>query len=129
VSASLFTPAACYGLIARFARGGSLRGACADLGLEEKTVEAWLTRGRRDGSGEYADFAAAVEAARTSSKPWPMGEDELAIVVSAKAREGVVSAMELYWKMLRAPREEARPNVVDDPLAEADELARRRQTR
>jgi hypothetical protein len=58
-----------------------------------------------------------------------MGEDELAIVVSARAREGVVSAMELYWKMLKAPREEAKPNVVDDPLAEADELARRRQTR
>ncbi len=55
-----------------------------------------------------------------------MDEPELAVVVSERAREGVVSAMELRWKMLtRAAPEEVRA-ADDDPLAEVDELARRR---
>lgn len=44
--------------------GGSMAAACRHPGLPLKTVEGWITRGRREQTGPFADFAATVDAAR-----------------------------------------------------------------
>lgn len=125
-----FTPETRGGLLERTAAGVSMVDACRSLGLREKTVAGWLTRGRGEASGEYAEFARAIDQAREDarSRPEPMDEDELARVVSEMARKGSVSAAKLRWEMLRAPRlDGAEGGDADgDPLAELDELARKR---
>ena len=128
---SKFTPEARGALLERTAAGVPLADACRAVGLREATVKGWLTRGRREGSGEYAAFVEALEEARVEvrSRPAPMDEEELARVVSTAARAGSVQAMKLRWLMLArgrlAPGEEDTADG-DDPLAEVDELARRR---
>lgn len=129
MAVSLFTPEIRGALLERFAAGCSLPDAGHDVGVSEKTLKHWLTRGRKDGSGEYAEFAAAVDAARAdvAARPAPMDEAELAHVVSAAARKGNTQAMKLRWEMLRSVVQE---DVAEaDPLAALDELASRRAVR
>jgi transposase len=130
VSASKFTAEARGALLERIAAGVSMRDAARAVGIREKTVKGWLTRGRREETGDYADFAAAVEEVRAAAKERaePMDGDELAQVVSGMARAGSVQAAKLRWEMLRAPGE-AEEKAEADPLAEVDELARRRRAR
>ena len=131
LSGSKFTPAARGALLERTAAGVSLPDACRALELRLATVKAWLTRGRREGTGEYAEFAAAVEEAREAAKsrPEPMDEDELAVVVSEMTRKGSVQAAKLRWEMLLRASGEDEEAGEADPLAEVDELARRRRAR
>jgi hypothetical protein len=131
VSVSKFTPENRGGLIERTAAGVSLSDACRALELREATVKGWLTKGRREESGDYADFVAAVEEARQAAeqRPGPMDESELIEVVSTRARAGSVQAAKLRWEMLRAPDEGEGAADEVDPLAEVDELARRRRAR
>ena len=129
MSASKFIPEIRGGLLERTAAGVPLADAARSVGVREATVKSWLTKGRREQSAEYADFTSAIEDAReaASSRPEPMDEDELAVVVSVMARKGSVQAAKLRYAMLRdaeAPDEEA-----DDPFAELDDLARRRLRR
>jgi hypothetical protein len=127
LSASKFSPETRGALIERIATGVSLRDACRVLGLREKTVKSWLTRGRREGAGEYADFANAMEEAREAAKrrAEPMDADELARVVSKMARAGSVQAAKLRWEMLRS--NPGKPAAA--PVDEFDELKARRAAR
>lgn len=132
MAASKFTPETRGALLERFAAGVSLRDACRAIELREGTVKGWLTRGRREDSGAYAEFAAAVEAAReeAAARPEPMDADELARAVSQMVRGGSVAAAKLRWEMLLRNHGENREGVTDDgddPLAEVDELAKRRR--
>lgn len=104
MSASKFTPEVRGGLLERFAAGVSVEDAARSLDLRPKTVKDWLTRGRREEAGDYADFAAEVDRVRAEAaeRPEPMDADELARVVSAAARKGSVAAMKLRWEQLRA---------------------------
>jgi transposase len=104
VSASKFTPEVRGALIERTGLGLSLADACRSVGVREATVKGWLTRGRREGSGDYAEFVAAIERAREAARerPDPMDADELARVVSEMARKGSVQAAKLRWDMLTA---------------------------
>jgi hypothetical protein len=108
--------------------GVSLADAAVAESARPETVRGWLRRGRRENAGPYADFAAGIDQARSEaeSRPEPMDADELAHVVSEQARKGSVQAMKLRWEMLRAPDPEREGVKDDDPLAEVDELARRR---
>ena len=130
MSASKFTAETRGGLVERTAAGVSLPDACRALELREQTVKSWLQRGRHEGSGPYAEFVAAIENARASSaaRPGPMDAAELARVVSQAARAGSVAAMKLRHAMLAAEQgdDDATGDNNDDPLAEVDELARRR---
>jgi hypothetical protein len=130
VSASKFTPEIRGGLLERTAAGVSLSDAARAVGVRETTAKSWLTRGRREESGEYADFAAAMDEAREAAKSRPdaMDEAELGRLVSGMARKGSVQAAKLSWEMLRAPSGDE-DTATDDPLAEVDELARRRRAR
>jgi transposase len=130
MTASKFTPTSRGALLERLAAGVSLRDASGAAGVRENTVKAWITRGRRDGAGAYADFAAQVDQAREAARarPEPMDDDELARAVSAAARKGSVAAMKLRYTMLAARGDEHDEGVAD-PLAELDELAGRRRGR
>ena len=71
MSASKFTPEVRGALLERTAAGVSLPDACRALDLRLATVKAWLTRGRREGTGDYAEFAAAVDEAREAARRRP----------------------------------------------------------
>lgn len=55
-------------VIARVAEGDTLAQAAAHAGMPLNTIKSWITRGRREASGNYHDFDAAVLAARASSR-------------------------------------------------------------
>ena len=100
--ASKFTPETRERILARLELGVSYRDAAAAAGIRPETARSWLTRGRRQGSGDYADFAQAVEKARASrdSQP-PMSADEFREHLEAAVRGGSVQAMKL-WADLHA---------------------------
>jgi transposase len=125
VSASKFTPENRGALIERTAAGVSLSDSARATGIREATLKSWLTKGRRESSGDYADFAAAIDEARESarSRPEPMDADELARVVSEMARKGSVTAAKLRWEMLR----DAASDDDHAPVDEFDQMKERRR--
>jgi hypothetical protein len=127
VSASRFTADVRSTLVDRTAAGLPLTDACREAGVREATAKGWLTRGRREDAGEYAEFVIALDRARAEAdaRPGPMGEDELARVVSKMARAGSVQAAKLRWEMLGAARDTAPEQAAD----EFDELKERRRGR
>jgi transposase len=126
----VFTPEARARVLARVELGVSFEEAATAAGLKVDTVKGWLARGRREDAGAYADFAAAVAAARAvaRARPEPMGTDELERLVSEMARAGSVQAAKLRWEMLRAA---SAPAASREPAPTArskiDELAARRR--
>jgi hypothetical protein len=113
-------------IVARVELGWPFNGAAEAAGVKVPTAKGWLARGRKAGSGEYAEFAQAVDEARAiAAERDPMDQDELARVVSSHARGGSVQAMKLRWAMLAAVPGDAAP-ADEDPL---DELERRRRER
>ncbi len=126
MSATKFTPQARGALIERVASGVSLTDAARAIGLREKTVKGWITRGRREDEGDYTEFAQRIEQARREAdeRPQPMDPDELARVVSEAARRGSVAAMKLRHEQLGA---EDAPE--QEPADEFDELKARRSAR
>jgi hypothetical protein len=115
-----FTPENRGGLIERTAAGVSLADASRDLGLRLPTVKGWLTRGRRESSGPYTEFVAAIERARqeAADRPGPMTRDELRLRVSEAARKGSVQAMKLMNELLRGDEIDAMNARGADPFAE-----------
>jgi transposase-like protein len=108
--------------------GVSIADAAREHGVSPGTVKGWLRRGRDDPGSRYGPFARTVDEAMTErSLPpecdLPADEAELRLLASRAARNGNVQAMRLLFEMLRAASEPAGEN---DPLAELDELARRR---
>ena len=125
MSASKWTPETRGAILERTAAGVSLADTCRALELRHTTVKKWITRGRSEDAGEYAEFVLALEQARESAhnRPEPMDADELAREVSEMVRKGSVTAAKLRWAMLRdADHEE--PEAVD----EFDELKARRRS-
>lgn|GEM_PF-4575624 len=104
--ATKFTPENRDGILELLADGLSLKDASREVGVREKTVKGWLTRGRKEEDGEYAEFAAAVDSAREEfeQKERPMSEAELLLAVSRAAKKGSVAAQKLLWDMLRASK-------------------------
>ncbi len=130
-----FTPEVTARIVARVELGVSFADSAAAVGVKLPTAKGWLSRGRKEDSGRCHDFAAAVERARemAGARLGPMDEDELARTVSELARAGGVQAARLRWEMLLADRRRANARspkrTAKDPLAELDELARRRVRR
>ena len=129
MSATRFTEGARAGLVARLEAGVPLSDAARAEGLPVDTVRSWLRRGRGEGAGEYADFAAGVERARAKARsarrPVPSEHDVL-VLLSEAARNGSVSAM----KELRAYHRErgaAPSSERHDSVDALDELAARRE--
>src|SRR3954467_6438305 len=97
--AGKFTPEIRAALLEAFAAGCSVPDAARAADLREPTLKGWMTRGRAEDSGEYAEFVAAIDAAReaVAAKLKPGTADELAIEVWRSVRRGSVAAMKLYW--------------------------------
>lgn len=129
--ASKFTPDIRGGLIERVAAGASQADAARAVGITLPTFKKWLQRGRKEGEGEYADFAKAIAAAREQARnrPEPMTAEELRLEVSKAARRGSVQAMKLYWEMIRGEDEDEGGDEEADPLDELDEVAAKRAAR
>lgn len=128
--ASKFTAENRGALLDLLADGLSMKDACREIGVREKTVKDWLTRGRKEDDGDYAEFAAAVEATRQDATVFdePMDEDELKLAVSRAAKKGSVAAQKLLWEMLRAATDDTPDEDADpfDVLDQEDELAKKR---
>jgi transposase len=119
-------------MLAAVAAGLSYVDAARAAGVKPNTAKSWLARGRRESEGPYREFVAAVEQARerAQSRPEPMDEDELAVVVSEAARAGSVAAMKLRWEQLRVPRDGSEAPARTDAqavIAEIDEVAAKRR--
>lgn len=126
-----FTPERRATLVCLFNEGLTMREAASEAEVTERTLKGWLARGRRESSGTFHDFAAAVDGARehAAAREKPMDEAELRLVVSRAARRGSVQAQKLYWEMIRADDDEAEaqpPKTAFEALDEGDELAQRR---
>lgn len=128
MAATMFTPEVRTTLIEGFTAGLSVRDAARTVPIAEKTLKRWITRGRREEEGAYADFVARVEDAReyARNRPEPADADELAVLVSEAARAGSVPAMKLRWEMLAARAADNEPALA---IGSLDELAERRLAR
>lgn len=117
--ASKFTPEARAKALECFRAGLSIPEIAKSIDVSEQTIKGWLTRGRKEPNGPYREFVAQVDEARESAKAAeePLTPDEHLLIVSRAARRGSVTAMKLYWDMLR---QEEPPAPPVDPLAEFD---------
>ena len=125
-----FGPEACAAIIARLEVGLSFAEAAEGAGIKLGTAQGWRARGKREDSGPYAEFTAAVEEAlHREPAPEAMTPEEHRLKVSEVARKGNVQALKLYWEMIRTEQgtEEVEPEA--DLLDELDELAERRAAR
>ncbi len=132
MAATKFTPERRAAILERVALGISQPDIAREVGLRLPTFRSWLVRGRREQAGDYHDFVLAYDAARLESKsrPEPMDEAELLLVVSEAARRGSVQAMKLRWEMICAERDaDETESIEEPPLASLDELAERRAQR
>lgn len=95
---SKLTPEVRERILARLELGAAFADAALAAGVRPETARSWLTRGRKQASGIYADFAAAVEQARRSaqSRPAPMDAGEFRTHLEAAVRAGSVQAMKLW---------------------------------
>lgn len=128
-----FTPEITEGLLDLLRDGLTLADASREVEVAEKTVKNWITRGRKEEEGEYADFAAAVDKARQehAEREQPLTEEELMLVASRAAKKGSVAAMKLVYEMLRASKGDGGGESEGefDDLEPDDELARRREAK
>lgn len=126
MAASKFTPEARGALLERFSAGLSLPEAARAVGVNEKTLKGWLTRGRREDIGAYGEFAVAVDAARADAeqRPAPMTAEEFQAKLDEAVRAGSVQAMKL-WN----DRESRQVEPPAKPASKIASLADARQRR
>lgn len=109
--------------------GASMADASRTVGVPERTVQNWISRGGREPDGPFGAFAAAVQAAREQVPSGPMDLDELREVVAKAARAGSVAAMKLGLELVRMGSEDAEKPAGADILAAVDELAAARRAK
>lgn len=131
---SKFTSEARGAILDLLADGLTLKDVCREVEIREKTVKGWLTKGRKEDDGDYAEFAAAVDASRQDAADFeqPMDEAELKLAVSKAAKKGSVAAQKLLWEMLRAATDDPDEDEDADPftaLDAGDELQKRREAK
>lgn len=117
---SKFTPERRAAILAGLRAGVSVSDSCRFLDLAPGTVRNWLSRGRREQVGPYADFAAEVDAAREEVAhrvaAAGLSEEDLLRLMEAAARRGSVQAAKFL--LGRLDRQDA-PDELDpfDALA------------
>jgi hypothetical protein len=104
--------------------GLTIAEAAKGAGVAAKTVKNWLSRGRKEGEGPYADFVISVDEARAehASREAPMTYDELKLAVSKSAQNGSAQSQKLYFEMLQREKREGDENGQsgDDPFGDSD---------
>jgi len=106
--------------------GASMAEASRTVGVPERTVQNWISRGGRQPGSVLSSFAEEVAVAREQVPAGPMDLGELREVVARAARSGSVQAMKLAWEMTRSTQE---PAAGGDVLAAVDELAAARRAK
>lgn len=106
--------------------GASMAEASRTVGVPERTVQNWISRGGRQPSSVFSSFAEEVAVAREQVPAGPMDLDELREVAAKAARGGSIAAMKLIWEMTRSTQE---PAAGGDVLAAVDELAAARRAK
>lgn len=126
MASSRFVPQVRGALLERFSAGLSLPEAARAVGVNEKTLKGWLTRGRHEAAGDYAVFAEAVDAARADAeqRPGPMTAEEFQAKLDEAVRAGSVQAMKL-WN----DRESRQAEPPAKPASKIASLAEARQRR
>lgn len=130
-SRSKFTPDNCQAIVELIFDGVSISDAARETGINVKTVKNWLSKGRAEGEGPYADFAESVDRARgeVEQRELPGTEEELRRVVWRAAKGGSVAAQKLYWEMLRASDDDHENEADPFDELDGDELAEARAKR
>ena len=88
--------------------GVSTADAATMNGISARTIERWLERGRKTPQSRYGPFARSVDGLRAEREKALASVErtgdlyEVFQLVGTAARLGSVSAMRLYWKMLKA---------------------------
>ncbi len=121
-----FHPDTCQAFCEGIFDGLTIAEAAKGAGIATKTAKNWLAKGRKEGDGPYADFAASVDEARTEhdEKEEPLDYDELKLVVSKSAKGGSVSAQKLLYEMLqRESKEGGSGEEEDDPFGESGNVS------
>lgn len=99
MSARRFSDDVTKAIVARIEHGVSFKDAAIAEQVKPETARSWLTKGRRESTGAYAEFAAAVEEARAKAEAAatkPMTDDEFNEHLASAVRNGSVQAMKLY---------------------------------
>ncbi len=132
------TPLAHEAVIQAVAEGRTLAEGAARARVSLNTVKSWITRGRREDIGIYADFARAIEAARaarggrrgraarvpqtpvseTPIAPVPMSPEEFRRCLEGAVRAGSPPAMKLWADRFLVAEEPERPTSAITRLAE-----------
>lgn len=131
---TLLTPELQTRMLQALRAGGYVQSACAVAGVALRTYEKWIVRGDPAGTRRedamYREFREKVQRARAEAET-----RNVAIIAQAATENWQAAA----WLLERAyPERWARPSqrmkpddepvtAADDPFAEVDELARRRQ--
>jgi hypothetical protein len=117
-----FTPENRAVILTQLRNGGSLAGACRDIDVRLKTAEGWLTRGRRERDGDYADFAQAVDEARAVHERAGMSPEDFDRHLAKAVRAGSVQAMKLWADLNLKPGGKGADDPPEEPRDEMDEL-------
>jgi hypothetical protein len=107
VSVKRFGEAVTAGILARLEAGVSFKDAAIAEGVKPETARSWLTRGRGESDGPYADFALAVEESRAKAEAEAAKEmtpEEFEEHLSAAIRNGSVQAMKLWHEIRLAEK-------------------------
>lgn len=120
------TPEVRADIASRVEAGASLADAARAAGVHPSTVKTWMTRGRAEEIGAYAEFVAEVEAARArhAEKSAPMSRSEFQQRLDAAVRAGSVTAMKLWHD-----RDTQRKDDPPKGSSKIASLAERRQRR
>lgn len=117
MSARRFSPDVTSAILARLEHGVSFKDAAIAEQVKPETARSWLTRGRRESTGEYADFAAAVEQARAKAEAAAakeMTDDEFKEHLASAVRNGSVQAMKLYDEIRQREKGDRPPGDGDE---------------
>jgi hypothetical protein len=126
---SRFTAANAAYIAEQVRKGRSLAEVCEELDLRLKTVEGWLTRGRKEIEAlPYANFAAAVDQARIAAAQDALGRDDFETELAKAVRKGSVQALKLWWQVHGTKAKEGddpegagEGDDEEDPFAALDE--------
>ena len=119
-------------IVGRIACGASQADAARAVGVNPRTLQVWLARGRREDAGAYSDFAAAVARARDVREQdldWPMSLADVRLELERAIRAGSVRAAEIWFREFGKEANDAPALTGIDALDAEDELARKRQGR
>lgn len=111
-------------LLTAIASGASVADASRHVGVAERTVKGWLTRGRREPDSKYGPFAQEADEVRENRPALDTGsEEDLRAACWQAVVNGSIPAMRLYWEMICADQDPETPETPEDFFAQVEQFA------